>query len=357
MDALGKEFNFTPPRKHGFDTVRTIEAMHEGKVKVFVALGGNFLGATPDTNYTSEALQRVRLTVQISTKLNRGHLITGQQALILPCLGRTERDLQKSGEQFVTVEDTTGVVHQSRGVLPPASEHLRSEPAIVGGMARATLQHRGGVDWQVLIDDYDRIRDHIEHVVPGFTQYNRRVREPGGFYLPNGPREGTFTTPSGRARFTVHRIPEHDLGGRQAASYDPSKPRPVQHDHLRRKRSLPRHLQRPPSRLSPSRRNAPAASRRKSVGGSGGSFRGRTSARRTLQGGPLSDPARLRRRLLSRDQRFKLIDDAQSASRIQPPTGSRRACAPTGSITSRALCRNLTSAPSTCAKCRDTASS
>jgi len=213
IDALGKEFNFTPPREHGYDTVRTIEAMREEKVKVFVALGGNFLSAAPDTNYTSEALQRVRLTVQISTKVNRGHLITGKQALILPCLGRTERDLQKSGEQFVSVEDTTGVVHQSRGVLPPASEHLRSEPAIVGGIARATLQHRGGVDWQVLIDDYDRVRDHIEQVVPGFTRYNERVREPGGFYLPNGPREGTFTTPSGRARFTVHRIPEHDLTG------------------------------------------------------------------------------------------------------------------------------------------------
>jgi molybdopterin-dependent oxidoreductase alpha subunit len=221
LQALAKEFNFSPPRKSGLDTVRTIQAMHEGRVKVFVGLGGNFLSAAPDTHYTSEAMARCRLTVQVSTKLNRGHLITGQQALILPCLGRTEHDVQASGAQFVTVEDTTGVVHQSRGVLEPASEHLRSEPAIVAGMAMATLkggttqnrttQDRTTVDWQGLIDDYDRIRDHIEHVVPGFTQYNRRVRQPGGFYLPNGPREGTFTTSSGRARFTVHGIPEHHL--------------------------------------------------------------------------------------------------------------------------------------------------
>jgi molybdopterin-dependent oxidoreductase alpha subunit len=192
--------------------VRTIQAMHEGRVKVFVGLGGNFLAASPDTHYTSEALARCRLTVQVSTKLNRGHLIAGQQALILPCLGRTERDRQASGEQFVTVEDTAGVVHQSRGVLEPASEHLRSEPAIVAGIALATLGAKRGVDWQVLVDDYDRIREHIEHVVPGFDQYNRRVREPGGFYLPNGPREGRFTTPTGRARFTVQRIPERTLG-------------------------------------------------------------------------------------------------------------------------------------------------
>jgi molybdopterin-dependent oxidoreductase alpha subunit len=212
LQALGREFGFQAPERDGLDAVKTIAAMHDGRVKAFVALGGNFLSATPDTHYTSEAMARCRLTVQISTKLNRGHLVTGETALILPCLGRTERDLQKSGEQFVTVEDTTGVVHQSRGVLAPGSEHLRSEPAIVGGMAMAALGARSTVDWQALIDDYDRIRDHIEHVVPGFTQYNRRVREPGGFYLPNGPREGTFPTPSGRARFTVHPIPTHALG-------------------------------------------------------------------------------------------------------------------------------------------------
>ncbi len=211
LKALGKEFNFAPPEKHGFDTVCTIEAMHKGKVKVFVGLGGNFLAATPDTKYTSEALRQCKLTVQVSTKLNRAHLITGERALILPCLGRTERDFQKSGEQFVSVEDTTGVVHMSRGVLQPASEHLRSEPAIVGGIAKAALKENTTVDWDGLINDYDRIREHIEHVVPGFTQYNVRVRQPGGFYLPNSPNQGKFNTKSKRAKFTVHRISEHDL--------------------------------------------------------------------------------------------------------------------------------------------------
>jgi len=213
--ALGKEFNFTPPEKHGFDTVRTIEAMHHGKIKVFIGLGGNFLAATPDTNYTSEAIQRCKLTVQISTKLNRAHLITGERALILPCLGRTEMDPQKSGPQFLTVEDTTGVIHMSRGMLPPASDNLRSEPSIIGGIAQAALKEKTTVDWQGLVDNYDRIREHIEHVVPGFTQYNARVRDPGGFYLPNAPYEGKFKTPSARAKFTVHPIAHHDLADGQ----------------------------------------------------------------------------------------------------------------------------------------------
>jgi molybdopterin-dependent oxidoreductase alpha subunit len=213
LSALGKEFGFEPPLDPGLDAVRTIVAMHEGRVKVFMGLGGNFLSASPDTRYTSEALARTELTVHVSTKLNRSHLVTGKQALILPCLGRTERDVQASGAQFVTVEDTMGVVHASRGVLEPASEQLRSEPAIVAGIAERTLGARSRVDWRGLAHDYDRIREHIEHVVPGFDGYNRRARVPGGFYLPNGPREGRFTTPSGRARFVVHPIPEHALEG------------------------------------------------------------------------------------------------------------------------------------------------
>ena len=215
LSALGKEFDFEPPSAHGLDVVRTIVAMHEGSVKVFVGLGGNFLSATPDTAYTSSALARTELTVHVSTKLNRSHLVTGKQALILPCLGRTERDVQATGEQFVTVEDTTGVVHASRGVLEPAAETLRSEAAIVAGIAERTLGRGSGIDWRGLAGDYDRIRAHVERVVPGFTDYNRRAREPGGFYLPNGPREGRFTTPSGRARFVVHPIPEHELADGQ----------------------------------------------------------------------------------------------------------------------------------------------
>ncbi len=213
LKALGKEFSFMPPEDHGLDATRTIEAMHQGKVKIFIALGGNFLQASPDTNYTSEALAKCKLTVQISTKLNRSHMITGEQALILPCLGRTEKDVQLSGQQFFTVESTTGVVSMSKGVLDPASDQLRSEPAIIAGIAKATLGNRTTVKWDDLIANYDGIRQHIEHVVPGFTMYNKRVREPGGFYLPNAAREGNFKTKDSRAHFKVHPIPKHDING------------------------------------------------------------------------------------------------------------------------------------------------
>jgi molybdopterin-dependent oxidoreductase alpha subunit len=208
MTALGKEFNFSPPSKHGFDTVGGLTAMREGRVKVFMALGGNLLSAGPDTHAAAEAFRRLKLSVMVSTKLNRNHLVTGEQALILPCLGRTERDVQASGEQFVSCENSMSVVQQSRGVLPPASPHLMSETAIVCHLATATLGSRSTVDWAGLCANYDRIRDHIEHIVPGFGEYNRRVREPSGFYLPNPPRDKQeFPTESGRAHFIIHPIP------------------------------------------------------------------------------------------------------------------------------------------------------
>jgi molybdopterin-dependent oxidoreductase alpha subunit len=211
LQKLGAEFGFEPPRRHGYDTVKAISAMHERKAGVFFALGGNFLSATPDTEFTAAALKRCRLTVQVSTKLNRAHLITGEQALILPCLGRTEVDEQASGPQFVTTENSMAVVQASRGFLQPASDQLLSEPAIVGRLAIATLGARTNIDWQSLVDDYDRIRKHIERVVPGFDDYNARVRQPGGFHLPNAVRERRFNTESGRAVFTVHRLPEINL--------------------------------------------------------------------------------------------------------------------------------------------------
>jgi molybdopterin-dependent oxidoreductase alpha subunit len=211
LDKLGTEFNFEPPRRHGYDTVKAIEAMHEKKARVFFALGGNFLSATPDTEYTAEALRRCRLTAHVSTKLNRAHLITGEQALILPCLGRTETDVQTSGAQFVTTENSMGVVQASRGFLPPASADLLSEPAIVARLASATFGVRSNVAWQELTADYDLIREHIARVVPGFDNYNARVRQPGGFHLPNAARERIFKTPRGRAVFTVHALPQHDL--------------------------------------------------------------------------------------------------------------------------------------------------
>ncbi|MFY0583303.1 FdhF/YdeP family oxidoreductase [Cystobacter fuscus] len=207
LDALEREFGFAPPRHHGHDVVGAIQAMHAGEVKVFFALGGNFLSATPDTELTAEALRRTRLTVHVSTKLNRAHLVTGRRALILPCLGRTEKDSQAGGAQFVTVENSMGVVHASRGTLPPASEHLLSEPVLVARLARAVLGPADAVAWEALVEDYDRVRDLIARTIPGFTDFNRRVRERGGFALPNGPREGRFTTRDGKGHFTVHEMP------------------------------------------------------------------------------------------------------------------------------------------------------
>ncbi|HLM23599.1 MAG TPA: FdhF/YdeP family oxidoreductase [Pyrinomonadaceae bacterium] len=212
LDKLAAEFNFNPPRNHGFDTVRAIQAMHEGQGKVFFALGGNFLSATPDTEFTAAALRRCRLTAHVSTKLNRSHLITGDRALILPCLGRTESDVQARGPQFVTTENSMGVVQISRGSLAPASTELLSEPQIVARLARVTLEHRTTVDWEDLASNYDRVRDAIERVVPGFDDYNNRVRQPGGFYLPNAARNRVFNTASGKAHFTIHELPEHNLG-------------------------------------------------------------------------------------------------------------------------------------------------
>jgi molybdopterin-dependent oxidoreductase alpha subunit len=220
-DALDREFGFQSPRAHGYDVVNAIRAMHEGRAKVFVGMGGNFLSATPDTVVTADALRRCRLTVQISTKLNRGHLITGRQALILPCLGRTEVDDQASGRQFVTVEDSMSVVHQSRGGLAPASTELKSETAIVCDIADRVFGTRTSVRWSDMRDNYDLIRDHISHVVPGFGDYNHRVRDPGGFYLGNPARERQFTTPSGRAQFMTHPV-THALED-EAASTAPAR--------------------------------------------------------------------------------------------------------------------------------------
>ncbi|MFD8002520.1 FdhF/YdeP family oxidoreductase [Streptomyces mirabilis] len=206
LDALGTEFAFTPPRHHGHDAVESIRAMRDGQVRVFVALGGNFVAAAPDTDLTEQALRRCRLTVQISTKLNRSHVIAGEQALILPCLGRTEADLRPAGPQLVTVEDSMSMVHLSRGRLKPASEHLLSEVAIICRMARAALGEAGSqVPWENFESDYDRIRDRIERVIPGFEDFNARVRQPGGFALPHPPRdERRFTTSTGLANFTAN---------------------------------------------------------------------------------------------------------------------------------------------------------
>jgi molybdopterin-dependent oxidoreductase alpha subunit len=210
LDSLRREFGFEPPRTHGLDTVAAIRAMHEGRAGVFFAMGGNFLSATPDTRYTAEALRRCRLTAHVSTKLNRAHLITGRQALILPCLGRSELDVQQSGLQFVTVEDSMGVISASHGVFEPASDKLLSETAIVAKLATATLGERSTTPWLQMAGDYDRIRASIARVIPGFDHYNDRIRK-GPFVLPNAAREGEFLTQGGKAHFTVHPIPSIPL--------------------------------------------------------------------------------------------------------------------------------------------------
>lgn len=211
LDKMEAEFGFSPPRKHGFAVVDAIKAMHERTGKVFFAMGGNFLSATPDTKYTAEALRNCELTVHVSTKLNRSHLIHGKTALILPCLGRTEIDKQNGDPQFVTVENSMGIVHSSKGVLKPASKHLKSEVNIICDMAAETLGDRSAIKWSAFTANYDLIRDKIEAVIPGFESYNQRVRNPSGFYLPNGAREGTFKTKTGKAVFTINPVPAHKL--------------------------------------------------------------------------------------------------------------------------------------------------
>jgi len=202
-DRLGAAFQFAPPMKPGHDTVATIAAIERGDVKAFLLLGGNFVSAAPDTQRTARALETCNLTASISTKVNRTHLYPGKRAVILPCLARSERD----GGQFVTVEDSMSMVHRSQGNLEPASEHLRSEPAIIAALGEA-LVGNANVAWREMAADYDRIRDKISQVVAGVENFNERVRTPDGFQLPNTARDGSFRNVGGRARFTVSPLPD-----------------------------------------------------------------------------------------------------------------------------------------------------
>ncbi|USX48593.1 FdhF/YdeP family oxidoreductase [Lentzea sp. HUAS12] len=212
LKALEIEFGISVPRKHGYDTVDAINAMRHGRGKVFIAMGGNFVSATPDTPVTEKALEQCSLTVHVSTKLNRSHVVHGRTALILPALGRTESDVQHSGEQFVTVEDSMSVVHRSRGRLAPASEQLLSEVSIVCRLARRTLGAAHPVAWEEFEKDYDVIREHISRVVPGCADYNTRVRQPDGFVLPHPPRDSQeFATTTGKANFTANEMTVIDV--------------------------------------------------------------------------------------------------------------------------------------------------
>lgn len=211
LDRLEHAFSFRPPQESGYDVVECIHAMHKGEAKVFFAMGGNFLSATPDTTYTAEALRKCDLTVHVSTKLNRSHLVHGKEAMIMPCLGRTDLDLIGGENQFVSVENSMGVVHSSRGNLQPVSDDLLSEPVIVCRLAKSVLGTDSGIDWDLYEKDYDHIRSAIERTIPGFENYNQRVRERGGFYLPNAARIGNFNTWNGKANFNLAAIPEQVL--------------------------------------------------------------------------------------------------------------------------------------------------
>ncbi|MDX5320763.1 MAG: FdhF/YdeP family oxidoreductase [Bacteroidota bacterium] len=211
LDKLDEVFGIQSPREHGLDVVDSIVAMHEGRAKVFFAMGGNFLSATPDTTYTAEALRNCKLTAHVSTKLNRSHLVHGEEALILPCLGRSDKDFLNGELQFISCENSMGVIQQSKGSLKPISDKLLSEPMIVCLMAMATLGKTSKVDWMKYVEHYDRIREDIEKTIPGFTNYNERVRLPGGFYLPNSARDGSFRTLSGKAEFNAGILEEFPI--------------------------------------------------------------------------------------------------------------------------------------------------
>jgi molybdopterin-dependent oxidoreductase alpha subunit len=207
LDSLEQHFGFSPRREMGHNTVEAIEAMLLGEVKVLIALGGNLAAAAPDTERTAQALRRCDLTVHISTKLNRSHLITGKDALILPTLGRTELDMQASGPQYITVEDSFSMVHASEGIGKPLADTQRSETAIVCGIADAVLGNQQ-LDWLELADDYSLIRQHIQATIPGFDDFNQRCELPGGFYLGNAAAELRFATQSGKAEFSAAPLPD-----------------------------------------------------------------------------------------------------------------------------------------------------
>ncbi len=216
LDRLQAVFGFKPPREHGHDVGAALDAILDGRSKVFIGLGGNFVMASPDTEVISAGLRRLDLTVNVATKLNRSHLVVGKRSLILPCLGRSERDVQNGVEQEVTAEDAMCMVHASRGRAEPAGEQLRSEVWIVAQMARATLGPESVVDWEGLSADYSRIRDQIEAVFPEFADFNERIRQPGGFHLGNSARERQWKTANGKANFIVHSFECESAGAEEA---------------------------------------------------------------------------------------------------------------------------------------------
>ena len=211
LDKIEKKYGFKPSHKHGYSVIDAIKAMYNKDAKVFFGLGGNFISAVPDTLYSATALANCNLTVHVSTKLNRSHLVTGIEALILPCLGRTEKDYQKTGLQVQSVENSMGVVSATKGVLDPCSDNIISEVAVVCGIAHATLKEKSKINWLQYKDDYNLVRNDIEDVVSGFSDYNNRLKNPSGFYLPNGARVREFNTKTGKANFSINKLPKWSL--------------------------------------------------------------------------------------------------------------------------------------------------
>ncbi|HDC4384492.1 TPA: molybdopterin-dependent oxidoreductase, partial [Enterobacter cloacae] len=212
LNRLKEVFGFEPPSHHGHDAVQATQAMIDGRARALICLGGNFAVAMPDHENGFPAMSKLDLSVHVGTKLNRTHLLVGKETFILPCLGRTELDMQASGRQSITVEDSMSMVHASSGKLKPASPLLRAEPAIVAGMAKATLKTTR-VDWMHLVADYDRIRDLIEQTIPGFEDYNARIRVPGGFRMPLPPTKRIWPTATGKAMFSVFEGVNEDASG------------------------------------------------------------------------------------------------------------------------------------------------
>ncbi len=305
LDALEKEFGFAPPRHHGLDVVRAIRALRDGEAKVFFAMGGNFVSASPDTDVTEAAMRKARLTVHVSTKLNRSHAVTGARALILPTLGRTERDRQAGGEQFVTVEDSMGMVHASRGRLAPASDQLLSEPAIVCRLARRVLGPASRTPWEEFEKDYATVRRPHRARHPRLRGVNARVGHPGGFALPHAPRdERRFPTATGKANFTAApveypTVPKGRLLLQTLRSHDQYNTTIYGLD-----RPLPRHQERTPRRPGQPRGRRGAGPRRRHVRRPGRRVAGRRGAPRAgLPRRALPDGPGLRRRVLPGDQR------------------------------------------------------
>ncbi len=304
LEKLDAEFGIESPREHGYDSTESMYEMAEGNIDVFVSLGGNLAMANSDTALMEAGLKKTGLTVHISTKPNRSHVVHGRTSIILPTLGRSDKDdKHPGGAQFLSVENSMSVVSSTQGRLEPVSDHLLAEPVIIARMAEAVFGPDHIVDWKAMADDYDVIRDHASRVVPGTEDFNERVRDKYGFVLPNPPRDRrSFATPDGKAAFTVREL-EYLEPPELPGAADHALPRPVQHHLLRPGRPLPRHLRRPPGHPHPSRGPGRDRLRGPGCGRCGLHVQGGGAPGRAVPPGGLPDGAWLRGCLLPGGQR------------------------------------------------------